>query len=89
MPHRPHMALIVAGRAFDLNHLGADVGQHGGAERPGKHTGEIEDADPLQRAVDRLCHHTLLYTRTSISPGNSKKIRMRIRSTATKGVMPR
>jgi hypothetical protein len=36
---------VVAGQRFDLDHLGAEVGQHHAAGRAHHHVGEFDDAD--------------------------------------------
>ena len=38
---------------LDLDHLGAEVAEHGGGERPGEEGGEVEDAE----AVEGRCGH--------------------------------
>ena len=51
---------IETGRALDLDHVGAEVGQDAGAGRPGAHAGEVEHTDVGQSGRGgRLRHETL------------------------------
>jgi hypothetical protein len=42
-------------RFFELDDVGAHVGQHHGAERPRNHPREIQDANSVQRRNGRRC----------------------------------
>jgi len=46
----PVAALVARARRLDLDHLGAQVGEDRGAERPGQEAGQVEDADAGERA---------------------------------------
>src|SRR5206468_8473358 len=50
---RPDLACPVALQRLDLDHRGALVGEHHGAERAGQHLGEIDDAQPFECAAAR------------------------------------
>ncbi len=41
----------VARRRLDLDHLGAEVGEHPSAVRAGQHPGEVEDPDSVERSL--------------------------------------
>ncbi len=43
-------ALVAAARRLDLDHLGTQVGEDRGAERPRQEAGQVEDADADERA---------------------------------------
>src|SRR6266446_1909374 len=43
-------ALVAAARRLDLDHLGTQVGEDRGAERPRQEAGQVEDADAGERA---------------------------------------
>ena len=43
-------SLVAAARRLHLDHLGAEVGQDRGAERPGEEARQVEDADAGERA---------------------------------------
>src|SRR5436309_2857133 len=43
-------ALVAAARRLDLDHLGTQVGEDRGAERPRQEAGQVEDADSGERA---------------------------------------
>ena len=47
----------VADGRLDLDHLGAEVGEHAGAVRAREHAGEVEDADAVERT--RACHRRM------------------------------
>ena len=49
---RRHPARFGAARRFDLDHFGAEVGEHASGQL-GTRRGEVDDADPEQR---RVCH---------------------------------
>jgi hypothetical protein len=51
--------VVAAARLFDLDHVGAKVGQHLRAGRPGQNARQIEDFQPLQRPAG-LTHKSLL-----------------------------
>jgi len=48
---RRHRAHVLAARPFDLDHLGAGLGEHQRRERPRQQRGEIEDQDAGQGLV--------------------------------------
>ena len=48
-----HLPRRVAGRRLDLDDVGAEIGEHHRAERPGHHLGDVEDADALEARVER------------------------------------
>ncbi len=50
---RPPCPRVVAGGRFDLDHLGAEIGEHLPRPRPGQHTGELEHADAGERGHAR------------------------------------
>ena len=57
LAHRTHGARIVASaRILDLDHFGAHVGKMHGGYRARQQPGEVEDANTVQRFVDRLIH---------------------------------
>ena len=43
-------AHLVAGRALDLHHVGAEVGEQQGRERAGRDVAELDDPDAVERA---------------------------------------
>src|SRR5207237_8895304 len=50
VPRRPPVARVVAySRPFDLDHVGAEVGQQLRAPRPCQHAAEVEDLDSVER----------------------------------------
>lgn len=55
--HGRNVAIVVAAGSFDLDHLGAKIGQKRGTERPGKHAGQVQHADARQT---RIGHGPLL-----------------------------
>src|SRR5262249_7174498 len=48
-PHAAERAGLVAGRRFDLDHLGAELRQDHAAGRPHHHVGHLDDPHALQR----------------------------------------
>src|SRR5262249_14208447 len=44
------IAEVEAPAALHLDHLGAEIAEETGGHRPGDHPGEIEHADPVERA---------------------------------------
>jgi hypothetical protein len=40
---------FVAGGGFDLDHVGTEVAEGHGRQRPGEHAGEVGDEDALER----------------------------------------
>ena len=47
-------ALVGLFRVFDLDHVGAEYGKLIGCERPRQHMGDVDDANPLERAHGQL-----------------------------------
>ncbi len=47
--HAPVAGVVAAGRVFDLDHVGAEVGQGHGAHRAGQHARQVQHADAGQR----------------------------------------
>src|SRR4029453_2127705 len=52
---RPRARLVAARGVFDLDDVGAEIGQEHAAERAGQHPGEVEHADTFEREGGR-CH---------------------------------
>src|SRR5262249_33848127 len=50
-------ALIAAPRHLDLDDLGAEIGEHGGAIGAGHHAREIEHAQALEEVARRSAHY--------------------------------
>ena len=48
---------VVTGRALDLDHVGAEVGQHHGGVGPGQHPREVGDAQARQRLPGCVLRH--------------------------------
>jgi hypothetical protein len=43
----PHVVAEL--RVLELDHVGAEVGEHHGEERPGQEAGQVDDPDPVER----------------------------------------
>src|SRR6266849_4320998 len=69
---RTDLPRAVAFERLDLDHFGALVGEHHGAERPGQHLGEVDDAQALERARRRgRAHRSAQWLRRLISTRRS------------------
>ena len=74
----------VAARVLDLDHVGAEVAQHRGGERPGEEGGDVEDLESLESACRRGSHRaSVLPALTGVRPGSPPRRREIWPATAT------